>query len=637
VQEVVCRPFDERRFYFFGFPAGGSLMNKSQHQAAAKSARHGSSQPATAPSALCELGFALLKSGDVAEAERYCRQALTLQPNFADGLHLMGMIAVSRQQYDRAVEWIAAALRQASKPGYLLSLGNALQLLGRLDEALKAYDKGVTLKPDDVGLWKSMGFVLTKLGRTDEAILVFQHVLKLDPRHKEAAHVCATLLFQTERFEEAIVYCNLWAEIEPDRAKLYQIRGVCHARGSRFEQAIADYETALKLEPDHADTLHNLGQAHLRCCRYDVASGFFDRALALEPDTVRFLLNKGVVAIERQRFAEAFAACDRALVIEPDNAQVRWNLSLLHLLTGNFADGWACHEARWQANLGGGPKFVQPLWLGQESLANKVILLYSDQGLGDAIQFSRYVPMVAARGARIVLEAQQEVLPLLSGIPGVAQSLARGSALPDFDYHCPLSSLPLAFQTRLETIPAPVSCLASIPKELQDGWDSWLGPHDRFRVGLVWSGRAIHKNDRNRSTTLRALSPLLDLEATFVSLQKDIREQDRITLCERADVMDPNERLTDFLATAALVSCLDLVITVDTSVAHLAATLGCPVWIMLPFTPDYRWLLEREDSPWYPTARLFRQTETRDYTPVVEWMKRELHKLLAAWQRAGFD
>jgi tetratricopeptide (TPR) repeat protein len=611
-------------------------MNRNQRRATAKSANLSPSSACTTPIALCELGFALLKSGQVAEAEKRCRQALTQQPNFADGLHLMGVIAFSRQQYDHAVEWIAAALRQTPKAEYLLSLGNALQLLGRLDEALKAYDKGVALNPDDAGLWNSMGFVLTKLDRTDEAILVFRQVLKLSPHHKEAALICATLLFETERFDEAAACYNLCAELEPDRADVYWKRGVCRSQKSQFEQAIADYETALKLCPDHPDALSDLGHAHLRCFRYDVAARFFDQALALDPDRVVFLLNKGAVAAERQRFDEAFAAYDRALAILPNNAKVQWNLSLLHLLTGNFADGWTGHEARWRADVGVNRNFVQPLWLGQEPIANKVVLLHSEQGFGDTIQFSRYVPMVAALGARIVLEAEQAVLPLLSGIPGVAQSVTRGSALPNFDYHCPLSSLPLAFQTRLETIPAPVSCLPSIPKELQERWESWLGRHDRFRVGLVWSGRLIHKNDRNRSTTLRALSSILDLDATFISLQKDPREQDRITLCERADVLDANEHLTDFLATAALVSRLDLVITVDTSVAHLAGTLGCPVWIMLPFTPDYRWLLEREDSPWYPTARLFRQTATRDYAPVVERIKGELHGLLAAWKPGGF-
>jgi len=217
----------------------------------------------------------------------------------------------------------------------------------------------------------------------------------------------------------------------------------------------------------------------------------------------------------------------------------------------------------------------------------------------------------------------------------LSQGLPRGfPVVPAFDVHCPLSSLPLAFHTRLETIPAPVAYLPAVPQARCEEWQSRLGSHNRFRVGLVWSGNRIHKNDHNRSIALQALSPILDLDATFVSLQKEPRDQDMVFLRERADILDVSEHLTDFVATAALVSCLDLVITVDTSVAHLVGALGCPVWIMLPFTPDYRWLLDRDDSPWYPTARLFRQTETRDYAPVIDRIRTELQNLIGAWRPA---
>lgn len=611
-------------------------MNRNERRLAAKANRIGKGAAATSPSALCELGFALLKSGQADEADRCCREALAQQSDFPDGLHLMGAISIARQQYDHALQCIAGALRQSPKPEYLRSLGNVLELLGRLGEALQAYDKAVSLRPDDAEIWNSMGFVLTKLDRIDEAVLTFQHVLKLNPLHTAAAHICATLLVDEERFDEAIPYFDLCAKLEPNRAHTFQTRGLCHSKKQRFEQAISDYERALKLEPDHGDTIYNLGHALLNCRRYDDASRYFDRALELDPDREPFLLNKGFAAAERHAFADALAAYSRALANNPNCVIARSNLSMLNLLVGNFAEGWAGREARWEAN----PSMIrrdltQPLWLGQQSIADRTILLHSDEGFGDAIQFSRYVPMVAARGARIILEVEKPAYPLLRGMPGVSQSLSRGSPLPEFDYHCPLTSLPLAFQTRLETIPGPVSCLPSIPQALRDQWESWLGPRDRLRVGLVWSGRATHVNDHNRSTTLQTLLPILDLDATFISLQKDPRQQDRITLGERAGVMDANEHLTDFLATAALVSCLDLVITVDTSVAHLAGTLGCPVWIMLPFTPDYRWLLDRDDSPWYPTARLFRQTATRDYAPVVERIKSELKSLIAVRQPGG--
>ncbi len=588
-------------------------------------------------SALYEAGLQHFRAGRLLEAQICCKEALALKPEHADTLHLAELLSLHSKQYHHAVEWIAKALRQTPKPEYLLSLGSVLQLLGQLEEALKAYKKGATLKPDDVELWRHIGFVLTKLDRTDEAILAFQHLLRLSPHHKEAADICATLLFETERFNEAADHYSLFAEIEPARAETYQLRGLCYQRTLQFEQAIADYEKALQIDPDHATTHRNLGLVHLRFGRYDAASSCLDRAIVLDPDRPLFLVSKGLLEIERRQLSEAFAAYHRALVIEPDNADAQWNLSLLNMLMGNFDAGWIGWEARWKATGAVERTFAQPRWHGQEAIAGKTILLHADEGIGDAIQFSRYVPMVAALGAHVILEVHQAVHPLLSGLHGVSHSQPRNSPLPEFDFHCELSSLPSAFQTRLDTVPAPVSCLSSIPETLRDQWESWLGPRNRLRVGLVWSGNQNHANDHNRSTTLRVLRPVLDLDATFICLQKDPREQDKITLCECAGVMDPNERLTDFLATAALVSRLDLVITVDTSVAHLAGILGCPVWIMLPFTPDYRWLLDRDDSPWYPTARLFRQSAARDYAPVVERMKRELLRLITAWRSAGAD
>jgi len=232
------------------------------------------------------------------------------------------------------------------------------------------------------------------------------------------------------------------------------------------------------------------------------------------------------------------------------------------------------------------------------------------------------------------LQVQDSICPVLRDMSDVAECLPRSSVvLPEFDLHCPLSSLPLAFGTRLETIPSAVPYLPAPPPARRQFWDDRLRRRDdRLRVGLVWSGNPAHKNDWNRSTTLAMLAPLLDLEIDFVSLQKEAREQDQAVLRERGDIIDPTGDLTDFAETAALVSCLDLVISVDTSVAHLAGALACPVWILLPFNPDFRWLLGRDDSPWYPTARLFRQSETRDYAPVVERIRLELGKMIAARQ-----
>ncbi len=311
------------------------------------------------------------------------------------------------------------------------------------------------------------------------------------------------------------------------------------------------------------------------------------------------------------------------------------------MLHGDFEAGWTGREARWKkADPGAYPTFTEPRWFG-EDITGKTILICADEGLGDTIQFARYVPMVAARGARVILVVDGPALTLLSGLPGVSDCLALSPAmtLPAFDLHCPMSGLPLAFATRLDTIPAETPYLPAPPADRVAIWEQRLRAResapDKLRIGVVWSGNPEHKNDHNRSVPLSMLSRLLDVDATFVSLQKQPRPGDRATLQARSDIVDLTADLGDFSETAALLNCLDLVVTVDTSVAHLAGALGRPTWILLPYDPDYRWLLSRDDSPWYPTARLFRQTAGRDYAEVLDRVRTELETLVSD-QRARF-
>jgi hypothetical protein len=308
----------------------------------------------------------------------------------------------------------------------------------------------------------------------------------------------------------------------------------------------------------------------------------------------------------------------------------------MQLLTGQFEAGWAGREARWKTV--GLPithvEFRQPLWLGNEEIAGKTLLIYSDEGLGDAIQFARYVPLVAARGARVILVVPDPLHPLMSDLCGIQECRPHSAGFPStFDFYCPLTSLALAFGTTLETIPRPI-CLPPLAPNLIRAWEDRLGLHTRLRVGLVWSGNPRHHGDHRRSMPLRTMARLLDVDAVFVSLQKDPRPDDKALLSERTDITDLSAGLTDFSQTAALISCLDVVITVDTSVAHLAATLGCATWILLPQVPDWRWLLGRDDSPWYPTARLFRQTATREYASVMHRVRDELLDQISRFEAA---
>ncbi len=543
----------------------------------------------------------------------------------------MGLIALHAKQYDHALEWIARAIGHDPRPEYLASLATTLQQQGRREEALKACDKAVQLKPDDAELWKLMGNILLELGRYDQALLSFQHVLKLDPRHQDAAYKCGVLLNEMGRLEEAIAHLDLCDEVLPNHAPTLQARARTLYNLKRFEAALADNRRANKLDPGNADTCNNIGACLQSLGREEEALSWFGQALDRLPNAIEILNNKAFMLGQLQRFDEAFAFYDHIRALHLNDATTDWNLALLRMLTGNFEAGWAGRESRWaKTSPPPYPKFSQPMWLGHEPIEGKTILIHVDEGLGDTIQFARYVPMVAARGARVVLVVERPLHSLLSGLPGVSQCLAFSDGpLPAFDMHCPMGSLPLVFGTRLDTIPSATSYLPSPPEARAKVWEERLGPHDRPRVGLVWSGNASHKNDLNRSTSLRLLSRILDVDATFVSLQKDPRPDDK-ALLEQTKIVDLTADLTDFAETAALVGCLDLVITVDTSVAHLAGALGCPTWILLPWTPDYRWLLARDDSPWYPTVRLFRQTETRDYAGVLDSVRAELLRLVAA-------
>ena len=609
-------------------------MNRQERRAAGRKSQ--ASEPGN-PAALCQAGLRHLRAEQYLDAQICCQQALAADSNHADSLNLMGMLSLHAKQYDHAIEWIARALRQDPKPEYLVTLGTALQNQGRLEEALKAFDKAVQLKPDVAELWKNLGNVLVELERPADALLSFQHILTLDPRHWEAAYQSAILLHQLGRLEEAIKHFDLCDRLRPDHALTLRARARSLRDLNRLEEALLDSRRACALDPGDAGTCNGLGDILARWPdRQEEALQWFDRALELQPDFIQALTNKALVLAQLHRSEEAIASYHRLKSLDPDNPEVDISLGQLHLLLGNFESGWAGHEARRRIPSFSAPypKFSQPIWLGEDAIDGKTILVHVDEGFGDTIQFARYLPMLAARGARVMLVVDGPAYALLSDLPGVSQCFAfPAHTLPPFDFHCPMSSLPLAFRTRLDTIPSGTSYLPAPTESGVQAWESRLGPHHRLRVGLVWSGNPNHRNDRNRSIPLRTLSRILDADATFVSLQKDPRPDDK-ALLELTDIVDLTADLTDFAETAALLRCLDLVITVDTSVAHLAGAMGCPTWILLPYHPDWRWLLGRDDSPWYPTIRLFRQPKPRDYDSVMDRVKAELTAMISKRESA---
>ena len=642
----------------------------TQQEPAAKPSNDSASPRRETPAAWFEAGLRLLQAGQLAEAEQCGRSALALDRGHADSLHLMGMLCVAAGQPDLAIEWFAMAIRQNhGVADYFCSLGMALQrqdrldeaircfdralLLNsnqadvwlrmgetlrdqkRLDEAIKCFDHAVTVNPDQPEVWFGMGEMLRQEKRVHEALLSFDQALKLKPDYREAANASGLLYFEAKRFEEAAARFTRSVEIDPGQSEAFNSISRCQWGLLRFEEALANGKKACALAPDSPEITKNVGLILQKLGRDEEALTWFDKALALRPDFPSALNDRSTTLFALRRLDEAFADIDRAIALDPACADYHWNRALMRLLLGDFDAGWPAREWGRKSTLVGfvDRKFTRPRWFGEEPIAGKTILLNSDEGFGDSIQYSRYASMVAKLGARVILEVEPSLHPLLTGMEGVALCVPRieDTPLPDFDLHCPLSGLPLAFKTRLDSIPAPRSYLPPLPEARVQHWRSRLGAHDKFRVGLVWSGNPLHANDRNRSTTLRTMSVISDDRACFYSLQKEPRPEDEATLSERAGIIDVTADLTDFVETAALISCLDLVVTVDTSVAHLAAAQGCPTWILLPFTPDYRWLLGRDDSPWYPSVRLFRQDQGRDYAEVLARVRSELGVLISAF------
>jgi tetratricopeptide (TPR) repeat protein len=598
--------------------------------AAHPSVETSASRPQT-PAACFEAALRLLKAGHMAEAEQCGRQALAIDSGHADSLHLMGLLCIVAKQDHLAIDWFAQAIRQdPNVADYFSNLATALVNRGRLDEAIKSLDRALVLKPDWSELWLRMGMLLQQQDRTGEAGLCFDRALSVDPVYLEAANAAALSHFNAGRFEEAIARFEHAIGIDPTQAGAFHFKGICQLRLKRFEDARQTCTQALALAPDNAEIASNVGLALLKLGRNEEALGFFDSVIARNPRLALAHSHRATALWGLHRFDAALAGFEGAIAIEPDLAEAHWNAALLRLLLGDFEKGWAGRE--WGRNAAGvfvDRQFTQPAWHGETSVAGKTILLHSDEGFGDTIQFARYARLVADLGARVILEVQDAVQPLLSGLEGVALCLPKtGVTLPDFDRHCPLSALPLAFATTLDTIPAPSCYLPRPPETRVDAWQARLGAHDGLRVGLVWSGNPAHSNDSKRSMPLATMAALLDVDARFISLQKDPRPNDQEVLRERSEIVDPTCHLTDFVETAALIACLDLVITVDTSVAHLAGAMGCPTWIVLPYTPDYRWLLDRDDSPWYPSVRLFRQDAACDYAGVLARVRDELQKMV---------
>ena len=476
----------------------------------------------------------------------------------------------------------------------LVKRGYQFKDAGQLADALSMFLSAHAKDPASCVALNALGLVYKDLNRLEEALQQFRRALQIDPHHLGSLCNAAAVLTQAGRQEEAIEYCRQALTIN------------------------AEFEPALTVL---AQSLNSAG-------RHEEALTICDRLVERYPDHIRLRRNRALTLQQLGHFDAALADFKRIVELGPDDQQARMSLSLNALLCGDFATGWVFHEARW--NIGPvGPiaaRTGRASWDGKASLRGKTILLYAEQGYGDTIQFSRYCTMVKALGARVLLGVPAAVRPLFANLEGVDDLIPDNAELPSFDEHSSLMSLPLAFETRLATIPAMGARLAA-PAQKIAGWRARLGQPRRMRVAISWKGNPGHADDSKRSIQLDHFSSLFELQVDFLSIQIGITQAERLILSQSKNVLDVSSEIADFEDTAALMECCDLVISVDSAPAHLAGAIGKPCWILIAQPPDWRWMLDRDDSPWYQSVRLYRQPRSGDWQGALEKIRADLSAL----------
>lgn len=623
------------------------------------------------PGLLCQLGTALLQAGQPGDGIPHLRRAAKLAPdmlmalaNLATALHQTGRSGEALGYFERV-----AAL-DPNAPRAHNNLGNILRDLGRTRDAIARYDHAIALAPDYGEAYYNRADTLQEMGETERALADYDQAIILRPQMVEAYLNRSTLLCDMGQTERALADCDAVIALAPHIAQGYNNRGNILLMVKRPEDALTDFDKALDIAPDYSEAHSNRGNALIELGRHTDALAAFDMAIAAAPDNAQAYYNRAGVQISLNQPEYALADLDRAIELAPGTAEYHlnrgyalralarhdealdafhhartlnstrdttrndasFNAALGELQLGHFETGWPLYESRWN-NVQlkkHDPGFSEPRWQG-EDIHDKTLLVYAEQGMGDVIQFSRYCPMVAARAGKVIFLVHPSLNHLMATLPGNCEIVSQ--APPPFDVQIPLMSLPLIFGTIAETIPAEVPYLSANAERVA-AWAERLGEKTRPRIGLVWSGNPSHLQDSHRSIAVAAMARLLQMPYDFHALQKVIRPADRIALRDFPKVSLQDEALEDFADTAALASHMDLVISVDTAVAHMAGAIGKALWLLIPYSADWRWLSEREDSPWYPTAKLFRQPALDDWQTPLDRICTELSQHLPTGEPA---
>ncbi len=581
------------------------------------------------PEAHNNLGVALKNQGRVDEAVACYGRALALRPDYPEAHNNLGLVLKNQGRVDEAVACYGRAL--ALRPDYPEAhnnLGVVLMHLGRLDRAVASYRKALALRPDYPEAHNNLGVALGDQGQLDEAVAHFGRALALKPDYPEAHNNLGGALGKQDQLDAAIACCRRALALKPDYPEAHNNLGVALKNQGQFEEAVACYGRALALKPDYPEAHNNLGVALKNQGQFEEAVACWSQALALRSDYPEAHNNLGNALAGQRRLSEAVARYNRALAMKPDYPEAHQNLAMALLALGDMEAGWEEYEWRWSAPhmLKVRREFAQPQWRG-EAAQGRTLLIHAEQGYGDTLQFCRYAPLAAAHGLRVIMEVQTPLVRLLRCLPGVDRVVGRGEELPSFDLHCPMLSMPRALATTITTVPSAAPYLYADEAQVA-AWRSRLGRRNNqgLRIGLSWAGNPALPADRRRSLDPDRLAPLFDVSGVhFVSLQKGGPAAPK-----DVPLTDLMGEVRDFADTAALIASLDLVISVDTAVAHLAAALGKPVWLLNRFDSCWRWQAGRRDSPWYPTLQLYHQSRPGDWGPVLAEVARDLRVLAGA-------
>jgi len=610
---------------------------------------------------LFQIGLSFHKSGQFAKALSIYQQILLVQHNHFDALHLSGVIEIQNNNLSAGLALIDRALTINNQnaevhfikgmvhlqlnqievamtcfdmvikinPGYVqayFNRGNALAQLLKIEEAIENFRQTISLAPNYAEAYCNLANALTQLRRHDEAIGNFQKALEIAPNLTDALFNISNPLLQLGRLNEALVYLNKASFLAPHDHFIQSNRGNVLMQLGMADEAVESFKRAIALCPSYADAYTNCGISLMDLGRVREALQYYEIAINIDHKYFEAISNKGEALSKLGKYKESIEQFNHAIEINPEYAPAHWNKANALLTMGNFELGWELHEWRWKTKELNVlmPPFKKPLWLGAEKLTGKTILLHAEQGLGDTIQFCRYAKLVSELGAKVVLLTPKPLIGLFGNLDGVDLLVEEGHEPPYYDYHCPLLSLPLALKTTLSTIPMSTPYLFSSTEKKQL-WINRINKQTSKLIGLAWSGNKNQENDRNRSIKLSELLPYLPTGYTYISLQKELRDYDKDVLYN-SSIQHFGEDLKDFSDTAALCDLMDMVVSVDTSIAHLAGAIGKPVSILLPFDPGWRWLLNRDDSPWYPSARLYRQHDDALWEPVFKRLADDIHR-----------